>query len=112
MSSDNIDFILDKNPNKLLEVVDTYAKNHIKNHINEDKLIEVIEKNWEFGLKFIDKFQMKEQEDLVYITLDNMKEQVKDIDEQNKISKNNPILQELEIEEELVKEQSKTIKLN
>lgn len=112
LSSDNIDFILDKNPNKLLEVVDTYAKNHIKNHINEDKLIEVIEKNWEFGLKFIDKFQMKEQEDLVYITLDNMKEQVKDIDEQNKIIKNNPILQELEIEEELVKEQSKRIKLN
>ena len=110
LSSDNIDFILDKDPNKLLEVVDRYAKNYIKNHINEDKLIEVIERNWEFGLKFIDKFQMKEQEDLVYITLDNMKEQVKDIDEQNKIIKNNPILQELEIEEELIKEQSKKIK--
>ena len=110
LSSDNIDFILDKNPNKLLEVVDKYAKNHIKNHINEGKLIEVIEKNWEFGLKFIDKFQMKEQEDLVYITLDNMKEQVKDIDEQNKIIKNNPMFQELELEEELIKEQSKKIK--
>lgn len=110
LSSDNIDFILDKDPNKLLEVVDRYAKNYIKNHINEDKLIEVIERNWEFGLKFIDKFQMKEQEDLVYITLDNMKEQVKDIDEQNKIIKNNPILQELEIEELEIKEQSKKIK--
>ena len=110
LSRDNINFILDNNPNKLLDVVDKYAKNHIKNHIDEGKLIEVIEKDWEFGLKFIDKFQMKEQEDLVYITLDNMKEQVKDIDEQNKIIKNNPILQELEIEEEPTQEQSKKIK--
>ena len=93
-----------------MDVVDKYAQNHIKNHIDEGKLIEVIEKNWEFGLKFIDKFKMTDQEDLVYITLDNMKEQVKDIDEQNKIIKNNPILQELEIEEEPTQEQSKKIK--
>ena len=111
LSSGNINFILDKNPNKLLEVVDKYAQNHITNHIDESKLIEVIEKNWEFGLKFIDKFQMKDQEEFIYITLDTMKKNVKNIDEQNEIIKNNPILQELKIELEPRQEQSKKNKL-
>lgn len=111
LSRDNIDYILDKNPNKLLDVVDKYAQNHITNHIDESKLIEVIEKNWEFGLKFIDKFQMKDQDEFIYITLDTMKKNVKNIDKQNEIIKNNPILQELEIELEPRQEQSKKNKL-